>query len=321
LPKGLKALEAFLRRHITTIKKDLHSFIIKAAQAVLSENYIEAAPFGIYQQTQGTAMGTSFAVVYAIIYMIEFETPIIEKFAEDISLYGRFIDDAQTIWIGSESNKKAFIQALQTTDPDIKWTISEHTEASPFLDVETLITLKNINNQEVWGFTHKVYRKELNAYAYLPYASYHGKHIPKAWIKAELYRLNSLSTKEEDFNTAKKFFLKRLAARGYPIKLLKEMDTHYTRHTIEQERAQPKSNNMAEKMEKQNGCILSVARVPYIQETLRAINVDPKRIENASLRDFYPEKPIIVFRNAPSMSRLLAKCRKYNATPKAPVKV
>jgi hypothetical protein len=99
------------------------------------------------------------------------------------------------------------------------------------------------------------------------------------------------------------------------------MDTHYTRHTIEQERAQPKSNNMAEQMEKQNGCILSVARVPYIQETPRAINVDPKCIENASLRDFYPEKPIIVFRNAPSMSRLLAKCRKYNATPKAPVKV
>ena len=311
LEDGVKALEIFLTTKATNIPKALHKFIIRAARAVLSENYIEAAPCGIYQQTKGTAMGTAFAVVYAIIFMIEFESPIVEKWAQSIALYGRFIDDAQTIWTGTDEDMQTFIHDLQTRNPSIKWEISIHKVSSQFLNVETTITPCVTDAKESWGFTHKVYRKELNAYAYLPYASYHGPHIPKAWIKAELYRLNMLCTEEEDYITAKRFFLRKLAERGYPLDLLREMDSTYTRSAISVEQSQTKRNKASVKIKEQNGCILSVTRVPYIKETLEAININPQLIGNQGLRDFYPTSVMVVHKNAASMSRLLPKCRKH----------
>ncbi len=35
----------------------------------------------------------------------------------------------------------------------------------------------------------KVYRKPGTAYAYLPYGSYHARHVFRAWLKPEMHRL------------------------------------------------------------------------------------------------------------------------------------
>jgi hypothetical protein len=65
---------------ITQIRNNLNAafydYILELARIILTENYINAWPHGIYQQISGTAMGTAFAVMYAVIFMIHYEEPI-----------------------------------------------------------------------------------------------------------------------------------------------------------------------------------------------------------------------------------------------------
>ena len=291
-------------------------FILELARIVLTENYIEARPCGIYQQISGTAMGSSFAVVYAIIFMIWYETPIIEQFKEHITLYGRYIDDGQTIWTGTDEALEQFIHTLQTKNKNIKWDIKVCKDFSEFLDVQTSITQvrhsgDDNSHQDVWGFTHKIFRKALNAYAYLPQNSYHGQHIPRAWIKAELFRFETLCTFEADFEEAKNFFFARLVERGYGLRFLKNMAKEFTWDLIKRERqAVPKPNKKAQEAQEANGCILTITRCPGAQNLLKDLNINPHDIESDILKEIYPETPVVVYKNAPNMRALLPKCRK-----------
>jgi hypothetical protein len=312
IEEGLTAFEWFLNTHCTSIHKGMLQFILELARIVLKENYIEAWPCGIYQQTAGTAMGSAFAVVYAIIFMIWYETPIIEQFKEHITLYGRYIDDGQTIWTGTDEALPRFLHTLQTTNKNIKWEIKVCNEASEFLDVQTNICqVQDTEGRDTWGFTHKIFRKELNAYAYLPLHSYHGSHIPKAWIKAELFRFETLCTFKHDFESAKEFFFARLTERGYNLKFLKNIAQEFTWDLIKQEKQRPRTlKRKAEEAINANGCIFTVTRCPYVQELVRELNIQPHKIESELLKSIYPEKVMVVLKNALSMRALLPKCRK-----------
>ena len=222
--EGLVALRWFLKTFCSHIHADFHDYIIELARVVLTENYINAWPHGIYQQTSGTAMGTAFAVMYATIFMLWYEEPILEEFKDCIMLYGRYIDDGHTLWVGPEDREAAFIQRLQTHNPRIKWEIKASNTHSDFLDVRTSIAEFQLEDgSTAWGFTHNIYCKPLNTYAYLPFSSFHGNHVPKAWIKAEIFRFETLCTFESDFNDATNFLCARLAERGYPLGLLKRL--------------------------------------------------------------------------------------------------
>jgi hypothetical protein len=54
-----------------------------------------------------------------------------------------------------------------------------------FLDLDIQIVI----SQGSAAFAYKVYRKPGSAYAYLPYGSYHARHVFRGWLKAELLRL------------------------------------------------------------------------------------------------------------------------------------
>ena len=316
IKEGSTAFEWFLRTYCHHINEGLISFCVELARIVLIENYIEAWPCGIYQQISGTAMGTSFAVVYAVIFMIWYETPIIEEFKEHISLYGRYIDDGQTIWTGPDNELDRFVQVLQTKNKNIKWVVKISKEASEFLDVQTNICdFVDDNGHTAWGFTHKIYRKPLNTYAYLPQQSYHGRHIPIAWIKAELFRFETLCTFKEDFDEAKNFFLAKLADRGYTLKFLKKAAGTYTWESIKQEKhlrvtQNTNNNNKALEAQKANGCIFTITRCPYTQGLLNELNIQPHEIDSDVLREIYPYKPMVVYKNAQNMRTLLPKCKK-----------
>lgn len=257
-------------------------------------------------------MGSSFAVVYAIIFMIWFETPIIEQFKADIAVYGRYIDDGQTVWTGTDEALSRFMHTLQTTNPNIKWDFKVCKDTSEFLDTQTSICqVVDADGGVAWGFTHKIFRKELNAYAYLPLHSYHGKHIPKAWIKAELFRFETLCTFEVDFEEAKRYFFAKLAGRGYKLKFLKNLTKEFTWESIRLEKQRPRiAKRKAEEALNANGCIFTVTRCPYVHELVRELNIQPHDIENELLRSIYPEHIMVVLKNSLSMRALLPKCRK-----------
>ena len=312
IEEGLTALRWFITRHCSHIDAAFYDYILELARIILTENYINAWPHGIYQQISGTAMGTAFAVMYAVIFMIHYEEPILEEFKDCIAVYGRYIDDGQTIWVGNDEQLAAFKQRLQTHNPHITWEITESDTHSDFLDVRTTITENNTNSDEnTWGFSYNIYRKPLNTYAYLPFSSFHGDNIPKAWIKAEIFRFETLCTREEDFTDAKNFLCNRLTERGYPIRLLKRISKELSWPEVKRLKATPKQPNPnSAQAGRQKGCILSAYHFPGTKELLEQLPIKPQEIEDTYLKNICPESVMIVSRNAPSLRSHLADRRR-----------
>jgi hypothetical protein len=241
LEQGMIALQWFMN-HQTDFTPTLKELCLKLAHFVLTNNYVECKELdgAIYQQVVGTAMGTSFSVVYAIIFMIWLETPIIqsERFRSCIQLYKRFIDDLFIIWTGSVAKLCEFRKALATADTNISldWTGYESQERAMdtivvdefdhgqavFLDLD--MSLEYVTASQRFSTTFRVimrpYRKPGNAYAYIPFKSFHGRHVFRGWILAEIIRLLTHSSKLEFWQREGMFFYHHLRARGYPRQYL-----------------------------------------------------------------------------------------------------
>ena len=196
---GMTALRWFMASH-TTICESLQVKYMKLARFVLENNYIECKGIdGFFLQKIGTAMGTDFSVLYATIFMIWLETPIINEFQQHIKLYKRYIDDIFIIWSGSyielcsfrtrfnnaNGNIKlewqAIPSALDATNPEKFDQYQLH--AVNFLDLDIM----TLHNDGMSCLDFKVYRKPGSAYAYLPYGSYHARHIFRGWLKAAMH--------------------------------------------------------------------------------------------------------------------------------------
>ena len=249
LEQGMISLQWFMDRH-TDFNPTLKDLCLKLAHFVLTNNYVECKELNgtMYQQVVGTAMGTSFSVVYAIIFMIWLETPIIEaeRFRSYIQLYKRFIDDLFIIWTGSVAQLCEFRKALATADSNISldWTsyksqeqamdpiaveAHEH-ERAVFLDLDMRVKFTSVSQR--FGTTFKVifrpYRKPGNAYAYIPFNSFHGRHTFRGWIIAEILRLLTHSSEIEFWQEEGMFFYHHLRARGYPRRYLQAVFAEVT---------------------------------------------------------------------------------------------
>ena len=182
-------------------------------------------------------MGTSFSVVYAVIFMIYLETPIIhdERFRRFVYLYKRFIDDLFLIWTGPADVLCEFRRAMASADARIslEWagyasqqdavnpemvTVERHAKVD-FLDLD--LALKREETRTRISF--RPYRKPGNAYAYIPFNSFHGRHTFRGWILAELLRLLTHSSSPEVWLEEGRFFYHHLRSRGYPGGFLEQV--------------------------------------------------------------------------------------------------
>ena len=164
------------------------------------------------------------------------ETPIINdlRFSQFIRLYKRFIDDLFLIWTGPTATLCELRKALASADEAISldWSGYEtqedavnpvmveakrHTQVN-FLDlamsVERGPAATRMNT--TIGVTFRPYRKPGNAYAYLPFTSFHGRHTFRGWILAELLRILTHSSTPEVWLEEGQAFYHWLIARGYP---------------------------------------------------------------------------------------------------------
>ena len=185
----------------TRIPHGLQLIYLRLARFVLDNHYVECEGIpGAFLQKIGTAMGTSFSVTYATIFMIWLETPILDEFREHIWLYRRYIDDILLIWSGSPAELCRFRSKLGTANKNIKleWqgfsSVEDATNPARFCrDQHSKLNVLDLCIQTARicngvRFKFRVYRKPGNSYAYLPYGSYHARHVFRAWLKAELCR-------------------------------------------------------------------------------------------------------------------------------------
>jgi ribosomal protein S15P/S13E len=148
-------------------------------------------------------------------------------------------------------------------------------------------------------------------------SSFHGNHVPKAWIKAKIFRFETLCTFESDFNDATNFLCAWLAERGYPLGLLKRLSIQYSWSEVKRLKALPKEQNSKEvQATQQKGCILSAIRTPGTKELIEKLQIDPKQIDDPYLRKIYPESVMTVYKNAPNMrSHLPDHMREQHSKP------
>ena len=99
----------------------LKMFIANLTHQVLTKSYFKFND-KLYEQIQGTAMGTRMAPNYAIIFMHYLETNFLSNFPKQPKTWLRFIGDIFIIWNDGEQQLMEFLEALSNYHPTIKFT-------------------------------------------------------------------------------------------------------------------------------------------------------------------------------------------------------
>ena len=316
LEDGMKALSWFMKEH-TKFPIQLQRLYLEFARFVLENNYVECEGLAgqtVFLQKIGTAMGTPFSVTYATIFMIWLETPVIHEFREYILLYKRYIDDLFIIWSGSPENLCRFRARLGTANANIKleWqgTPSAVDAVDPakfdqykhrrvnFLDLNIRIVYPTEPTQSV-HFEYSVYRKPGNAYSYLPYGSYHARHVFRGWLQAEIYRLLTHCSSPETWIEECRVFYDHLRQRGYPATAINPI-FHKISWSKRQELLEERSRGKNESFfATYRGCVISARNAPGCRQLQGKLDLslDTLRIDSMG-REIFPPRAFFSVKSA-----------------------
>jgi len=322
LERGLAALRWFMDTH-TSFNQTLKDLCLRLAHLVLTNNYVVCEELGsaIYRQRIGTAMGTSFSVIYAVIFMIRLETPIMndQRFSPFIRLYKRFIDDLFLIWTGPMATLCELRKALASADDSISldWSGYEtqqdainpvmvvsnrHTQVN-FLDLE-LSVVRGSAATRMDTITFRPYRKPGNAYAYLPFTSFHGRHTFRGWILAELLRILTHSSSPDVWLEEGRAFYHWLVARGYPQWYLRTVFLEVTWERRSQILARSKTKN-SEFFETYRACVLTLRNAPEWPQLRERLDLKLTELVESTFQDIFPPRAFLAQSNAPRLGSIL----------------
>jgi hypothetical protein len=315
---GMKALQWFMAQH-SSIPEHLQPKYLKLARFVLENNYVECKDIeGAFLQKIGTAMGTSFSVTYAIIFMIWLETPIINEFQQHIVLYKRYIDDIFLIWSGSATELCRFREKFGTANDNIKleWQGTPSTEEAinpakfdqhqhrqvNFLDLDITV----VYSPGSADFAFKVYRKPGTAYAYLPYGSYHARHVFRGWLKAEMHRLLTHSSSPAVWLEECALFYSHLRNRGYPTRAInatfRKVNWNQRSKMLEPRKREADDTFFAQ----YRACVFSNRNAPGSAELRASMDLSLEELrEQGQGRDIFPSRAFFALRSALPMGHTL----------------
>ena len=168
-------------------------------------------------------MGTRLAPSFANIFMYHFEEKHVYPYPFKPTVWLRYIDDIFMIWDHGADELNKFVQHLNTSNENIKFTSEISDKELDFLDVK----IKIASNVLVTD----LYIKPTDRNTYLPYDSAHPKHCMRGLPYGQFLRIRRICSREEDFarHAAKKAAL--LLQHGYPKELL--LDAMIKAHTKE----------------------------------------------------------------------------------------
>ena len=141
---------------VSTIKKTLENILQSNNITPELASYEDA----IYEQTDGTAMGSSLSPTVANIFMEDFENTAIATFHLQSKIWKRYVDDTFVIWPHNNSSLQEFLSHINGLHDRIKFTMEiENNNSIAFLDV--LVTKNNSR------LTTTAYRKPTHTDRYL----------------------------------------------------------------------------------------------------------------------------------------------------------
>ena len=221
---GLRMMKLFLEEQ--KVYPERIEVIMDLLGFVMKNNYLINGNT-IYQQIDGTAMGTQCAPVYAtiVVYMKERDTiNTLLKERNQLYFYGRYLDDIFAYL--DKSIIEEFKTRMNNLHPKLKFDFTVSNDHAEFLDLQ-IYKGKRFYEKNIVDL--RCHQKKMNLYLYLPWHSFHTEAMKKSFIQTELIRYIRNSSNKEDYIQLKSVFFQRLRARGYPNKFLNEIfDTiHY----------------------------------------------------------------------------------------------
>ena len=327
---GLKALDWFMDKYMKHCPPDTRQFILVLARWVLENNYVEFEGV-IYHQLIGTAMGTIFSVMFANIFMLWLEMPIVEKYNTDIHLYKRFIDDIFCSWKGSREKQCLFKKEINSAHPSIKLTWSgyakdegyeiatfqhqAHTSVD-FMDVSITLSskptkcLSTDNDRQLKDLFHfRLYRKKCNAYAYIPFDSFHPKHNRLGWFRGEILRMLIKCSDSDEWLAECTRFAYFVCSRGHRWRELKQemqkIKWSQRNKLLENILDKPAKNDRF--FEQYRGCVFSLRRTPRWKETRRLLDLNLSEFQEACSEDIFPKEAFCTFSSSPSLRTFVPK--------------
>ena len=298
---GLRLLRTAIFRYYYPENGQKASLLIDLLEWVLRNTYMEFDGV-IYRQIQGTAMGSPVAVTYACIYMFELTGPVFASYANDILSHHRYIDDGCVVWVGDQLRVAPFIFQLNILHPSINITYTISPKEVVMLDVK-LFKGPRFNSNGILDTC--VFQKELNRYQYLPWISFHPRHVKLSFIRSELRRYMIRECSKEGWLKLAHLLYYRLRARGYPRTFLVKA---YTGVTF----AQRSLLLLNIGLDKPIRNIPPFIILPYDTYTSAIDWKDVLELTSnmdAPLREVFTRRPFAAFKNGPSLRSTLVRSR------------
>ncbi|CAJ0968585.1 unnamed protein product [Ranitomeya imitator] len=136
--RGVTAVSLTLQE--VGIDRNTHDLCLDLLNLVLRENFFLFED-DFFVQTCGTAMGSNVAPAYANLYMDHFEREHVYAnpiFQQNALVWYRYIDDIFCIWQGNHTSLQGFYDAINTTLPELTFTLTHHDSEITFLDTKVL---------------------------------------------------------------------------------------------------------------------------------------------------------------------------------------
>ena len=159
-------------------------------------------------------MGTRLAPSFANIFMYHFEEKYVYPYPLKPTIWLRYIDDIFMIWDHGRDELTEFINHLNSSNENIKFTseISDH--ELNFLDVTVCVSDNKL--------TTDLYTKPTDRNTYLPFDSAHPNHCMRGLPYGQFLRIRRICSKDDDFKRHASKKAAQLLQHGYPKKLLLE---------------------------------------------------------------------------------------------------
>ncbi|CAJ0949465.1 unnamed protein product [Ranitomeya imitator] len=130
------------------IDRNTHDLCVDLLNLVLRQNFFLFED-DFFVETCGTAMGSNVAPAKANLYMDRFEREYVYTnpiFQQNALIWYRYIDDIFCIWQGNHTSLQEFYDAINTTRPELTFTLTYHDSEVTFLDTKVLKnSLGNLN--------------------------------------------------------------------------------------------------------------------------------------------------------------------------------
>ncbi|CAJ0959891.1 unnamed protein product [Ranitomeya imitator] len=208
--EGLESVTKYVTTYANFSDNQLQ-FCIDALTIILTKNYFLFED-QFYVQKKGTAMGSNVAPPFANIFMDFYETSYVychPLFSSNVIFWRRFIDDVFFIWTGDAEALRGFHADLNSSTPNITFSLQYSDQSINFLD--TLIIIRSGGIVET-----DLYVKSTDRNSLLSYTSNHPRHVKKALPKSQHDRIRRIVSNPVQRTMRHMEMDRKFHDRGYP---------------------------------------------------------------------------------------------------------